>query len=385
MTLLEKENCIGSYVTDNNKLSTNEIIIELKKGGNYDEITRRIIDNYRKYPMYIIKYITLIYPKETAINTIKYITNNRKSHELIDCILDSYTIKICDIPEMKNMTCNGNKKCICYHRICWKYIYNEFIKLMNSNVKLFLTNNEVYQSFTTLILKTDVLDDELYKIFKKISYNPKLWNLIIKIIKDTELYGSDYGDIIFMIRDLIILNDRMDESKRNIHINEFQNRQMLITVLKRYNDMQMTMSKITDNIYISDMNGAKNVSLLRSKKIQNIVSITKRPIFMIDGIEYDKIMIDDTDSIDFINATHKTVDKILGLVNKNRIILVHCFKGLSRSVCFVIFLLIKNGMTFKQAYEFVKQKRNIDPNPIFIKQLIDYSNTNHIPNGKNDK
>lgn len=58
-------------------------------------------------------------------------------------------------------------------------------------------------------------------------------------------------------------------------------------------------------------------------------------------------------------------------VNSKRA-LVHCIQGMSRSASFVIaYLMLKQGMTLREAYFFVLSKRSIiRPNPGFLMQLI---------------
>ena len=94
---------------------------------------------------------------------------------------------------------------------------------------------------------------------------------------------------------------------------------------------------------------------------------------MLSGIEYTKLKIDDVGTVDFIESTISTVLRTIEQLKKGKVTLVHCYKGLSRSVCFVILILIHQGMSFNDAYAFVQSKRQpIDPNPEFIKQITHY-------------
>ena len=65
-------------------------------------------------------------------------------------------------------------------------------------------------------------DDRLYVFIHALSKDPSNWKTIIKLIKDVELYSSDYGDIIFMMRDTILENDKLSEKNKNYIISEFQ-------------------------------------------------------------------------------------------------------------------------------------------------------------------
>jgi predicted protein tyrosine phosphatase len=331
-----------------------------------------IIEQYHKYPQYIIKYITLNYPKECAEEIIKYIsTTNEQKCELIEYILASYSIKLCDIPFMREISCID--ECICNNRDCWKYIYNNFITLISSDLNYFLSNYNIKLSFTSLIAKTDVQDEKLFIMIGELVKSPKNWKSVIKFITDCELYGSDYGDIIFMMRDMFLANDKLEERKKNKLLSDNQCRLMLGIALHKYNDMQQNMSKITDNIYITDISGVKNVSIIKDSNIRYIISITKKSIFKIENIEYTQIYIDDIGSVNFIDETLETADKVVKYINTNNNILVHCYRGLSRSVCFVILVLIRSGMKFNEAYNIVLSGRIIiDPNPEFIKQIENF-------------
>jgi predicted protein tyrosine phosphatase len=347
--------------------------IQKFRTGNVDKnLITDIIDNYREYPQYVIKFLTVYYSSDTAdavVNNI--ITTSERRSELMDCILSAYNVRLCDNSLFKNMVCLHG--CECYSRKCWNDIYKKSMSILSENQNHFLSSFNTYNSMLTLVSKTDVLDDSMYHFINDISTNPKNWKTVIKFIKDSELFSSEYGDIIFMMRDLILENDKLDEKMRNKHISEFQNRAMLGTVLHKYNDMQKSFSRITNNIYISDIGSAKNVSILKAKKIHYVVSLTKKVIFRIDGIEYTQVMIDDIGTVDFIGATLDTVVDVMKQIKQNKTILVHCYKGLSRSVCFVILVLIHQGMTFDEAYAAIKNnKYAIDPNPEFIRQIIDY-------------
>lgn len=61
-------------------------------------------------------------------------------------------------------------------------------------------------------------------------------------------------------------------------------------------------------------------------------------------------------------------------INDNKVVLVHCLGGASRSVTIVISYLMKyKGMTLQESYQMLKEKRFIiRPNIGFMRQLLDY-------------
>lgn len=350
----------NSHLFDNNEFENNK----------FEKNIQSIIDNYHKYPQYIIKYLTVRFPKETALIVINYIIKTKERRCLLmDCILDVYDIKLCDFDDkyLNGLCIDG---CVCSSRECWKYLYKEFINLIRSDIEYFFSYN-VNSSFIKLISKTDVIDDELFLIINSISQDPKYWFYVINCVKEAKLFSSDYGDIIFSIRDKILENDKISSDKKNIHIAKFS-RSLLSSVLKMYNSFQKSISEITNNLYLSDISVPKNTSLMKSKKIAYVISLTKTPILKISNIDYTQIMIDDVGSEDFIKLTINTVDKVLNLLKTNKNTLVHCYRGLSRSVCFVILVLIHQGMTFKEAFDLIQSKRQIDPNPEFIRQIKEH-------------
>ena len=323
---------------------------------------RTIIKNYRIYPPYIIKYIITYYSKYTSDIIIEYIVNTKENDcDIMNYILLSLPIKICNINNI-NSICNN--ECICYSRSILIYLYNKLLDLLKINSNYFLSSNNVYNSFTTLILKTDVININLFIFIRDIFKDTTKWFYIIKFIKNAELYSSEYGDIIFMMKDIILKkdNDNLDNCREDLR-----------DVLNKYNYMQQNMSKIINNLYITDINGANNVAIIKEKKIEYIISLTKKPLFKINGIEYIQIMIDDIGTTDFIGLTLETVKKVIEYIDNNNIVLIHCYKGLSRSVCFVILVLICKGFSFNNAYNLVKNKRlKINPNPDFLHQIENF-------------
>lgn len=406
-----------------------------------DEI-RMIIDGYKTYPLYLIKYIFTVFPKTSSSEALDHIVRSTERQcDLMECILTSFSIKLCDIPDI-NFDCsilkvynkiydtlgtsNHNKnynenisqlrekvdndeidkdedikddkeadkskkdeiiskhtkkvkrRCKCYDKRHWIYLYNYFIDLIAHDDRFMFESYNVNHSITNLIVQTDVADNNLAKILKKSVRNPERWRSILIFIKKTGLVSSPYGDIIFYIRDMLIKSDRLEPEKRKESIVKFNDRVLLVTLLKRHTMYHKNLSMITDNIYITDINGARNTDLLKEKKIDCIVSLTRQSIFTSSSVRYYHITIDDAETVDFLSMTMDVADKVIELITQDKIILVHCFKGVSRSVSFVILVLVKQGMDYEKAFELVTQKRpSANPNPSFRKQLKEYSENIH--------
>lgn len=388
---------------------------------------REIICGYKTYPLYMIKYVCTVFPKISSSEALDYIVKSKERQcDLMECILTAYSIGLCDLPDIRfrchiirdycdtdttadidtnadvedlrnytdsytdsytdghavNKTENQTssriikKNCSCFDKRHWYSLYDCFMELITSDPRFMFDSYNVNHSIITLVSKTDCADHRLSDLFKKAVRNPDRWRAILIFIKKTGLVSSVYGDIIFFIRDTIIKNDRAIEKHQAV--SKFSDRVLLSNLLKRHSECHSNMSMITNNIYITDINGARNTDLIKDKRINCVVSLTKQPVFRASNanIKYFHIKIDDTESVDFLSMTVDVADRVVELIALNSTVLVHCFLGVSRSVSFVILILIKQGMEFDDALKLVTSKRpSANPNPSFKKQLKDFSNS----------
>jgi predicted protein tyrosine phosphatase len=133
-----------------------------------------------------------------------------------------------------------------------------------------------------------------------------------------------------------------------------------------------SINKIIDGLYISGDDVATNRQILATHKITHVLNATTNVEnkFETDLI-YKSFLIYDLASqkIDF-NISFEFIDQALKQSDAN--VLVHCNQGVSRSASIVIAFLMQKCLfkTYKEAYEFVKEKRpKIMPNNGFIEQL----------------
>lgn len=374
------------------------------------------IKNYKSYPLYVIKYLFTLFPKTSCREAMDHIvrTSERRC-DLVKCVLTSYSVKLCDIPDL-DFDCNivramkivdraanpsssseddtnsddsmqrlinvlheiqettDRDYCNCRDRRHWYELYDNFMNLIDQDERFMFDMYNVNQSITDLVAQTDVADETLSKILKKSVLNPKRWRTLLLFIKGTGLVSSAYGDMIFDIRDAILSNDNSDNP--DPAIDKFNDRVLLTFLLKRYNEYHRNMSMITPNMYITDINGAGNTDLIRDKKIDCVVTLTRKSVFKASNVRYIHIEIDDVESTDFMSATLDYADEVIKLIDENNIILVHCYKGISRSVSFVVLVLVKQGMSYDDAMKLVKRKRpEANPNPAFKEQLRSYADS----------
>ena len=131
-------------------------------------------------------------------------------------------------------------------------------------------------------------------------------------------------------------------------------------------------SKVTENLYVTDFCGANNEDGLRKLGILRVISIGDWSEQMcykkFEGIEYLPIVIDDFEHEDISMYFSTTNDFIL---NSPGPVLVHCWAGISRSIAIVIaHLILSKGKSYLGAFLQIQKVRPfIKPNIGFIDAL----------------
>lgn len=141
----------------------------------------------------------------------------------------------------------------------------------------------------------------------------------------------------------------------------------------------MSCDEIIPHLYLSGDDVARNVDLLKEKKITHIVNVTLNVgnLFETKNIKYLRICISDLASSDlakYFNDAFEFIDNALLFKHDHDCnnVLVHCNAGVSRSATIVIAYLLKKRLftSYKEAYTHVKSCRpKICPNDGFVKQL----------------
>ena len=127
--------------------------------------------------------------------------------------------------------------------------------------------------------------------------------------------------------------------------------------------------QITEKLFLGNEDTARDKAILNKLNISNILICAEgcEPFFK-DEYKYKILYIDDAidenilpwlqEAFEFIDSSEKNI-------------YIHCVMGISRSPSIVIaYLMYKNKMSYEEAYDFVKNKRNvINPNSGFQEQL----------------
>lgn len=89
-----------------------------------------------------------------------------------------------------------------------------------------------------------------------------------------------------------------------------------------------------------------------------------------EKIHYLKIPMQDSESYNLIQH----IEQVCDFIEEGEVVLVHCHKGISRSVsCVIGYLIKKNNWSYGEALEFVRKRRPVAyPNPGFRRQLKTY-------------
>jgi len=143
--------------------------------------------------------------------------------------------------------------------------------------------------------------------------------------------------------------------------------------------------EVYPGIFIGDARTAKDVMVLKMKRIAFIVNAAFGPDPVISVDTNDAFYSSRGYPCEFLGVPAVDLevfklhyffkigaDFIEAALRNNGKVLVHCREGISRSATLVIaYLMMKKGMTAKEAVRLVRNKRQIYPNDGFLGQLCD--------------
>ena len=127
--------------------------------------------------------------------------------------------------------------------------------------------------------------------------------------------------------------------------------------------------KITDNIFLGDLEGSKEFDYFSKEKINNVLSLVDNPPQYSEdkNINHKIVKIDDL----FSENIMKYFKECIEFIDKADKVYIHCTCGVSRSATIVCaYLIWKTHSNFNDVYKFIKKRRpEIDPNNGFRRQL----------------
>ena len=127
--------------------------------------------------------------------------------------------------------------------------------------------------------------------------------------------------------------------------------------------------KITDKIYLGEIEGAKEYDYFSKEGITHVLSIINFDVDLSDNpkITHKLLKLDDENNANLLKYFKECIE----FMDNSEKVFVHCLAGMSRSPSLVIaYLMWKVKCGFYDSYFFVKSRRPfISPNPGFERQL----------------
>jgi protein-tyrosine phosphatase len=145
---------------------------------------------------------------------------------------------------------------------------------------------------------------------------------------------------------------------------------------KNYYDTEtFDADEVYPGIYVGDWNASLNKEKLEENNIKNILSIVNgcAKNYPAD-FNYELIHVNDDDWVNISAHFDRAVEFIKNSLDKKEKILVHCSRGMSRSVSLVIaYMMDVHKMSYEESLSIIKSKRSCaNPNPGFETQLREH-------------
>ncbi|GBP77842.1 Dual specificity phosphatase DUPD1 [Eumeta japonica] len=140
-------------------------------------------------------------------------------------------------------------------------------------------------------------------------------------------------------------------------------------------------NEVYPGLYIGDAVAAKDKAYLKSRAINYVLNTAEGKRYtQVDTdhlyyrdcpyIHYKGFSLMDLPSTDISKYFYIAANFIDEGISSGGRVLVHCFMGVSRSAtCALAYLMIKRGMSLKEALSTVRARRDIHPNDGFLRQL----------------
>lgn len=124
-------------------------------------------------------------------------------------------------------------------------------------------------------------------------------------------------------------------------------------------------NEIIPNLYIGNIDSAKNIKFIKDKKIKVIINCSNSipNYFQYNtNIEYYRLGVDDSLLNEDIELMAKYLPQYVNIINnsllQNKPVLVHCYAGRQRSACLIAaYLIYKYKYSIEDAYKYIISKR----------------------------
>ena len=136
-----------------------------------------------------------------------------------------------------------------------------------------------------------------------------------------------------------------------------------------------SMNYIIDNIYLGNIDAARNITYLKEYNITTVVNCAEEFSSEYEDIKFIELKLNDDPDPESENIFPRIEIgyKFIKSHSKNNV-LVHCALGVSRSATMVVFYLMKEkGWDYDTCYQYIIERRpTIAPNEGYIYQLKQY-------------
>ena len=137
------------------------------------------------------------------------------------------------------------------------------------------------------------------------------------------------------------------------------------------NSLAVDIQPFIDNLYIGNLCGALNETLLKKHDIKCVIHLFEDSnLFEDDPDKHSYVFQIEDDPFQELSDYFQMFDLILDISQIDHV-LIHCQHGSSRTGAFTLYYLIKHKkMSYQEALEYAKNIRaGIKPNPGFVAQL----------------
>lgn len=133
-------------------------------------------------------------------------------------------------------------------------------------------------------------------------------------------------------------------------------------------------SKITDNIYLGDEEGASDLDFFKKEQIHYVLSIIPTPPKYPEDMKINVMHLNIEDSLK-VNIIYYIKQCITFIDNADKIY-VHCSCGVNRSAAIIIgYLMWKTHSSYDEVFDYLKKRREcVEPCNLFVIQLHKFQN-----------